>query len=77
MKYNKVYLQTKLLNKLYNKFFLYSNILTIYSYKRNIPNNFLNFFLKKIRFLIYLISIYINFLILYIRISLILNILLI
>ena len=56
-----------LLNKLYKSFFRYSTLLTIVSYKSNIPNKFINIFIKKLKFIIYVLSIYINFLILYLK----------
>lgn len=56
-----------LLNKLYKSFFRYYTLLTIVSYKSNVPNKFINIFIKKLKFIIYVLSIYINFLILYLK----------
>jgi hypothetical protein len=56
-----------LLNKFYKTFFRYSTILNIVSYKSNIPTKFINIFIKKLKFIMYVLSIYINFLILYLK----------
>ena len=56
-----------LLNKFYKTFFRYSTLLNIVSYKSTVPTKFLNIFIKKLKFIIYVLSIYINFLILYLK----------
>lgn len=56
-----------LLNKFYKSFFKYSTILNIVSYKSSIPSRFITIFIKKLKFILYILSIYINFLILYLK----------
>lgn len=56
-----------LLSKLYIKFYNYSNLLTLVSYKPNVLKKFLNIFKKKLKIIMYYIAIYINFISLYLK----------
>jgi hypothetical protein len=56
-----------LLNKFYKKFFRYSNLLIVSSYGSGIPTRFLNIFKKKLKLIIYTLSLYINFIILFLK----------
>lgn len=58
---NDLHLQIKVLNKLYYKFFIRSNMLNISSYRATVQRNFLNTFKRKINYILYMLARYIDY----------------